>query len=246
MIELKREPSDVPAVHAAAQGAALAGRVYAVGADKKPLLRHGKKAVLTTQDGSVEVRTWGKLIDGDPGEGTYLDASDYVKLANTALPKIQRYTWHDTWHKIWSPDGIPLLLSTLAGVLVAAAGIYFAAWADKPTSAATVADRAQTGIEWIVEPADRFDVQPGGQPVADARREVHRRAVQVARCLDRLGGRDAPTAVVPKVSCSPKTPAVYRNSDSAAWVTLAAGLLTAALAVFGLRTSFGFQKSPAG
>jgi hypothetical protein len=238
VINLSKQPQDVPTIRAA-EGPPLANRVYVVETDGAgPSLPEGKKAVLTTDNGSLELVTRGAPIPGLRDRATYLDLSDFGKLPSTANPKLRRYRWRDTWRKALSWKGLRLLLTTAVGLLTAGAGVYFAIWGADPTTAATVSDRAQAGIEWVVAPADQLD-QSTVAPAA----EIHRRAVETARCVRRLGGREAPTAHVPGVLCDRKSPPWYRNNNTAAWVTLAAGLLTAVLAVFGLSNSFGFQKS---
>jgi hypothetical protein len=137
---------------------------------------------------------------------------------------------------MWSRQGVVLLLTTLLGLLAAAAGLYFAAGGETLLSPASLADRARIGIEWTLERADQF-------PGASARRELHRRQVPTTRCLDQLAGRPVPEARVPGVSCEASSPPWYRSMDSAAWVTVVVGFLTALLAALGLRSRFGFQES---
>jgi hypothetical protein len=242
--DLTKNLVNVPPIRAA-HGQPLANRIYIVEQDNTaPQVRDGQKAVLITDDGYLELITRATPIAGLTNAGTYLDDSDYAKLSSRNKPQVRRYRWRDTWRKMLSPKGTRLLLTTALGLLTAAAGIYFAIWGADPTSAATVSDRAQSGLEWVVEPADKFDAQAAGTQVADARREVHRRELATSRCLRRLGGGDAPAASVPGILCRPESPPWYRSNDTAAWLTLAAGLLTAVLATFGLTNSFGFQKSP--
>jgi hypothetical protein len=239
MLNLDSEPTDVPPVYTAPAGTSLAGRVYIVKNEDGtpvPQLRDGRQAVLLCNGGQLELVTCAEA-SGMIREGTYLDEADVGRLTSLANPRLRLYGWRDTWGKMWSGQGAVLLLTTLLGLLAAAAGLYFVAWGETPLSPASVADRARVGIEWTVEPADRFHV-------ARARRELHRRQVQTTRCLDQLAGRPVPEAHVPGVSCEASSPPWYRSTDSAAGVTVVVGFLTALLAALGLRSQFGFQRSP--
>jgi hypothetical protein len=247
LIPLTKNLTRVPDVYPAPRALLSAGTVYVLkdeGSGLTPQLPGGKQALLITIGGQREVRTIATPVVGLDAEATYLDESDYIGLGNPGEPRLRLYGWRDTCNKMFGRQGAMLLASTLAGFLAAAAGLYFAIWGAHPTGAATVADRAQTALEWVEEPVDRFNAQSPG--VAAARRTVHLREVQASRCLDKLGAREAPAATVPGVNCNVESPPWYRSQDSAAWVTLAVGLLTALVAILGLRDKFGFQKNPVG
>lgn len=235
----------MPQIHSAPLATLAAGSIYVGDNNGQPQLPPGKRAVLETDGGRLEVLTCSTVAGGLQTEGTYLDPTDFAQL-NPALasPKLRRYRWKDTWAKVASLQGLLLLLSAVIGLAVAFVGLYFAVWGAKPTSAATVADRSITALAWVVAPVDQLDSRATPQQLNAARRQTHRRATAVARCLAQLGGHEAPSVNVPGVACKPTSPSWYRNKDNAAWFTLAAGVLAAIFAVLRLRGKYGFQSTP--
>ena len=101
-------------------------------------------------------------------------------------------------------------------------------------------------LEWTLEPADTLDASATQQAVSAARRAINARRVQATRCLDGLQGVETPAATVPDVECKAASPEWYRSKESATWLTLILGLLTAIVAALGLKSRYGFRKSPTG
>src|SRR4051812_18204385 len=131
MIRLSRKRVPIPDVYAAPGNELANGRVYVVKLENgqpKSQLEDGKKAVLECKNGRLELRTRATVSGGMVDEGTYLDTADLAQLTDRSAPKIRRYRWRDTVRKARSGQGVILLLTTLLGVLAAAAGLYFAHW----------------------------------------------------------------------------------------------------------------------
>jgi hypothetical protein len=122
-------------------------------------------------------------------------------------------------------------------LVAAIAGLCFAIWGESPTRAANLVDRAQTALEWTTAPAEHLDSSASASQVAAARQEIARRRVVASRCLALLAGREAPSAAV---VCKPNAPPRWKDTDTATWVTLAAGALTAIFAALGMRLRFAF------
>jgi len=250
MIKITRKPTYVPAVSVAPAGALSSGSVYVAEEDPRvvalaPGLRDGDKVVLETTKGSLELITRSTIGAEVTAPGTYLNETDEMALVDSRRPTLRLYSLGDWWGKVRSRQGFLLLITTLAGLVAAGAGLYFALAGASATQAATVADRGQTALEWAVSPVERLDAHSSGSEIAAARREVERRRADVARCLTSLGGGEAPPAAIPGVKCESSSPPWWKNKATAAWVTLGVGLLTALAAALGLKDRYGFGKSPA-
>jgi hypothetical protein len=249
MIKITKTRTRVPAVSVAPAGALSAGSVYVEeddpGAARDSGLRDGQRVVLETADGSLELVTRSKINAEVTAAGTYLNETDETALVDRANPTLRLYGLGDWWRKVRSRQGVLLLITTLAGLLAAGAGLYLALAGTSPTPAVTVADRGNTALEWAVAPVERLESHSSGRETTAARREVKRRRAAVARCLTRLGGGEAPASAVPGVKCESSSSPWWKNKDTATWVTLGVGLITAVVAALGLNDRYGFGKSPA-
>ena len=246
MIRLKKEPVAVAAIWVAPVGAVAAGSVYVGDANGATELPAGKRAVLLTDGGRRELLT-SSTAAGIESAGTYLNQSDWEQLTPALTnPKLRLYRLKDFWAKVFSLQGLLLALSAIIGLVAAGLAIYLAVWGAKPTSAGAVADRATIAFAWVVEPADQLDSNASPEEVNAARGKIDRRAAAATQCLAQLSGREAQKTTLPGVMCEPKSPKWYRDKDTAAWIALAVGLLTALFAILRLHGQYGFQKSPSG
>jgi len=243
MIELGNKAVDAPPVHSAGEGALSPGSVYVADGTLQPGLPEGKHVVLSAGQ-TLELTSRSTIGAAVTATGTYLQSAEYSQVGNWSNPTVRLYTAKDTWHKIWSPSGILLLITTLAGVVAGLAGLI-GIWGGSPTDAAAVSDRAQTALQWSVAPVEQLDSSSSGAQVVAARQAVQRRSTQAAQCLALLEGRAAPQPNVPGVDCQPSSPRWWKNKDTVTWITLIVGALTALLSVVGLRKNFGFGKIPA-
>lgn len=134
------------------------------------------------------------------------------------------------WRKRRSRAGLLILAPAVIGLVAALLGLYFGAFGEAATPAGTVSDRAQSILTWVGEPTN---------PAV-----VHARTVQALRCFDELAGRRSLKPLVPVAACSASSPPWWRSRETAAWVTLVVGALTAFLTVVATRGRFGFQRSP--
>lgn len=232
-LQLTSERSEIPDVEEASGHALSSGFVYvtsktSVDSDVEP----GKQVVLETANGYRELITTNQY-DGTPGgPGTYLSTEDYKALSARNKPTLRLYGKSDTWKKRRSRAGLLVLAPAAIGLVAALLGLYFGAFGEAATSPGTVSDRAQSIVRWVSEAT---------KPAV-----VRGRAVQARHCLDELAGHQTPRPLVPVASCSATSPPWWRNRETAAWVTLIVGALTAFLTVIATRGRFGFQRSPTG
>jgi hypothetical protein len=232
MLQLTRTAQQVPDVEEASVGAVPSGAVFVTtpqGTD--PNVAAGEQVVLETAGGGRRELVTAAEYDGTPGgPGSYLATEDYLALSVRDNPTLRLYVKSDSRRKRLSRAGLLLQAPVIIGLVLAALGIYFGFATDKGTSAATVADRAQTLLAWVGEPSDPA--------------QIRERSTQAQRCLAKLAGRDTIKPVVPDVSCTAKSPDWWRSPDTAAWVALAAGALTAFFSALATNDKFGFQQSP--
>jgi hypothetical protein len=244
MIELGKDPVELPALHRAGENALAPKSVYVlktVAGTLSSQLPAGKKAVLARGSATVELTTRDSMGGKVDQPGTYVTAADMTGLVGTGLPTIRKYRSRDTWNKIWSRGGRRFLLATLVAIMTSIVGAWFLFAGDKGTTSATVATRAQAALEWAAAPADQL---AAGADVTAVRRELARREREAARCLQQLRGDDVAGAKVEGVNCAATTPSPVRDKDNEALVTTLLGLVTVLLTLTGLRDKFGFGKDP--
>jgi hypothetical protein len=245
MISVSGSAQGFPQLLEATKGAVGKGKVYVAreqGGAFVPDLPDGKQVVLSA--GSTRELTTTNSYGGVQltSAGTYLNAEDLTGLDQTVTPTIRPYGAGDGWRKRLSGAGLLLLAPAIIGLISAGVAIYVVLATQDPTSAATVAGRAQTALAWTSEPIDQIGSSQGGET---ARREAQRRARMVTRCLRQLQGQQQqPPAAVPGVTCSTSSPPWYRDKEALAWYTLLVGALTAVINVLGTRKSFAFGAQP--
>ena len=137
---------------------------------------------------------------------------------------------------------IVLLLSTFIGGVAAGTISVRSGGHQSDTNASVVADRAQTPREWTVAPVEQLDSTSSGSELVAARLEVQRQQdADKPPCLALLGGQEAPTPAVSSVACDTSPPPWWKKKDTATWVTLILGSITALLWIprLGARLGFG-------
>ena len=134
MMNLSNQPTPTLPVAAAAAGALAPASIYVADpALLAPQLPAGKHVVIAAAGGSAELTTSSTIGAAVTAAGTYVDAAQYVAIANWANPTLRLYTLTDTWRKMRSLPGILLLLSAFIGGVAAVAGLYFALVGTSPT-----------------------------------------------------------------------------------------------------------------
>jgi hypothetical protein len=216
------------------------------GSDYPGQLEGGKHAVLETNGGRLELTTMSSLRSAVTAPGTYLNQTDVDRLGGAEQNQtLRKYGFRDTIGKAFGGAGAILLIVTLLGLLAAASGLFLALKGEGSTSAATVAERSQTLLSWVTEPADQLEGSDQAK-VAAARRALHRREAMAQSCLRSIAGGEASEVKPGGVSCKTDSPPWWKDKERGALLGLAIGLLTTLLGLFGVGEKFGFGKSPAG
>jgi hypothetical protein len=247
MLSLSKSAIDVPDVESAAVDAVAKGRVYVtdyVDGDLTPVVPGGKRVVLETVGGRVELLTT-QTYDGSPGApGTYLNQADYSVGPDFSDPKLRLYVFGDFLRKVFSVPGALVWAPALIGLLVAGVGLWFTFAGQSPTSATTVADRGEAAIRWAVAPLAALPGDAGPAKVRRARAKVDRRTQAAARCLRRLRGAEAVAPKIPGVKCEPKKVDALHDKDNQPLIAVVLGFLAAGVGGVAARRKFGFQRSP--
>lgn len=239
MIEIGDQPTPLPKVEVDRELAP--GRLYVIRgnrADAESQLEADKEVVLLTEGGRAELKT----LAGPPGrrkittEGTYVAQVDRDSLGETAAePKVRLYSkTKDGWTKAKSASAVVLLLTTGLGLISLAFGLWLALGGENGTSAATVAERSEALLAWVVEPLDG----QGGAP------QVNQRSEEARKCLTSLRGGEAKVEEVGGISCKTSSPSFWKNKDNASLVGAIIGFLVALLGVTGVVRKLGFRQNP--
>jgi hypothetical protein len=213
----------------------------------KPTLDANEKVILETADDQrLELVTRHETGIAVNAGGTYLNPTDNAKLARHTNATLRPYSWRDTLGKVLSGAGIVTLLLTATALATPVAALVLLHFQQPGQNVAAVADLAQTVLQWTRQPVDALDLAqpPTSAQVSAARVEVNRRSEEASGCFRTVQGHQAPTASIPGVSCSSPQTQWWQDPATAPLVATALGLITAALGLAKLRTSFGFQKSP--
>lgn len=164
------------------------GSVYVAGSDFAAELPADKHVVLQTSDADkLEVTTRNQIATQLTSAGTYLNTVDYNLLNYRAAPQLRPYTWQDTFAKVRSGPGIPLLVPALLALLTAVAGVFFLLSSQRQPSPASITDQAQAVLAWAA-----------AQPSAA-------RTALATQCLQLIGGHQLPAVSIPGVTCAPPT-----------------------------------------
>jgi len=250
MIQLGNDAVPVPDVEAAADGAVTTGTiVVAVArADRSGFasdLPGGRRVVLTTRQGRLELTTSDTIADGIDAAGTYVSPADEQLLPETDGAQLQLYRrYKDWWRKVRSPagrlpaiGGLVAFLAVIVGVIIQLAG------ASGPTSASTAAD-AQRILTRAMRPADELAAAATSPQVAAIQQRLLANEDSGRDCLAQLGGGSGTRRAFGDVTCKPPSPSWLRDRAHALWITSAFALVAGILALIGLLQRFGFGKSP--
>lgn len=186
--------------------------------------------MLETAGGRRELLTTASYQGEPGGPGTYIATDDYLALGVRDEPTLRVYGKADSWRKRQTRAGLVVQAPAIIDFLAALVGVYFAAFGDSGTSAVMVADRGQAVVGWI--------------SASNNQGQFRRRAAQASRCFAQLAGQETPKPVVSKISCTADSLPWWRSPNTAAWVTIIVGLLTAAITLIATQGEFGFQQSP--
>lgn len=242
------KPTDLPGLHQA-PGVAPGSIYVAKGVEGEPqpwLPEAGQRVVLQTQHGaSLELIAQSAVQPRVGAEGTYLNKADWERLSDRTQPTLRRYRRRDPLRKIFSVDGLILLLPTVLALATAVVGVFFVWNSQAQPTTTTIADKAQTVLTWAAEPADRLDTAAfGSADIQQTHRELARRSRQAGWCLEAAQGRQAPPATIPGVTCSPAARSWWKDPLVGSLITGAIGILTAITGIVALRFRYGFQKTP--
>lgn len=236
MIDLEGDPQEVPRIERSDQ--VDPGKVYVlveVEGEGVPQLKDGDRVVLETEGGGRrELKTVAKA-SGPMEDGTYLNDVDFVALGGEVdKPTLRRYRrFKDAWKKARSKKGTLLLTTTGLGLLVVAAGLWFAIVAESGTSTAAVTERAQSLLQWAAAPAG---AAAGGVAAS--------REARAQQCLIAMRGGEAEVERVHGVECKTESPSFFHDKESAGLVSAGLGALTALFGLLALGAKFGFGQEP--
>lgn len=237
MIELSKTPARVPELFL---GSMIPdGSVYVLDDPEgklTPQLEDGKKAVLLTEGGALELKTLASADGVTSTPGTYLSESDYDSLrSKRGNPRLRSYGWPDRWRKVRSRKGWVLLLTTLLGILLAGYGAVLEKWGESATSATAVAESSQVLMRWVARPADAG---------ATGSVRVSRREGRAQRCLTNLRGGEGGLERVAGVECETTDPPFLLDKDNKTLLAAFIGLVTALLGAIGIADKFRFGQRP--